>query len=40
MGIEPTTNSLENCDSTTELPPRKLMRMVGEAGLEPTTILL
>ena len=27
MGIEPTTNSLEGCDSTTELLPRNRKRL-------------
>ena len=33
-GIEPATNSLEGCDSTTELLPQKLELMMG---LEPMT---
>jgi hypothetical protein len=36
-GIEPATNSLEGCDSTTELlPPYPSTRyMVGRGGFEP-----
>ena len=33
-GIEPTTNSLEDCDSTTELHPQ----LEDPVGLEPTAL--
>ena len=36
-GIEPATNSLEGCDSTTELLPRsRWQKMVAREGLEPS----
>ena len=38
-GIEPATNSLEGCDSTTELLPQCLpvrVRLVAREGLEPS----
>ena len=34
IGIEPTTNSLEDCDSTTELHPQ----LEDPVGLEPTAL--
>ena len=35
-GIEPATNSLEGCDSTTELLPPWRGEVVEAAGFEPT----